>query len=181
MIQVKADLDTRQTKSDVLPYQYPQPWGVMPEMVIPNALDGDARLWVPLSEGTWSRPLHLNVTTGYYVHLLRVTRSGLLQRHRHAGGVHAYVIKGSWFYLEHDWVAREGSYIFEPPGETHTLMVPDDCDEMITLFTVQGPLIFVDPYGVATGYEDVFTRIEKYRRHFDQIGLGADHVKSFMR
>lgn len=166
---------------DVMPYQLAQPWGMQPEMVIADALEGDSRLWVPLSEGTWSRPLHLNVTTGYYVHLLRVTRSGLLQRHRHSGGVHAYVIKGSWFYLEHNWVARAGTYVFEPPGETHTLMVPEDCEEMITMFTVQGPLIFVDPYGVATGYEDVFTRIDKYRAHFDAIGLGADHVKNFIR
>ncbi|NDB07040.1 MAG: cupin, partial [Acidimicrobiia bacterium] len=28
---------------------------------------------------------------------------------------------------------------------------------------------------------DVFTRIEKYRAHFEQVGLGADYVKTFMR
>jgi 2,4'-dihydroxyacetophenone dioxygenase len=168
-------------QEEVLPYQLPQPWGVVPEMVIHEVQTGDPRLWTPLSEGSWSRPLHLNVSAGYYVHLLKVKTSGLLQRHRHAGGVHAYVIKGSWFYLEHDWVATQGSYIFEPPGETHTLMVPEDCEEMVTLFTVQGPLIYVDPYGAATGYEDVFTRIEKYRKHFEAVGIGADYVKNFIR
>jgi len=27
----------------------------------------------------------------------------------------------------------------------------------------------------------VFTRIEKYRTHFEAVGLGADHVRTFMR
>ncbi len=50
-------------------------------------------------------------------------------------------------YLEHDWVAEEGSYIFEPPGETHTLVVPDDGKEMITMFQVNGTLVYIDPHG----------------------------------
>ena len=36
-----------------------------------------------------------------------------------------YVIKGAWRYLEHDWVAREGGYVYEAPGETHTLVVDE--------------------------------------------------------
>jgi 2,4'-dihydroxyacetophenone dioxygenase len=85
------------------------------------------------------------------------------------------------YYLEHDWVAHAGSYVFEPPGETHTLVVPDDCTEMITLFTIHGALIYVDPVGTTLGYDDVFTRIDKYRGHFEKVGLGADYVKRFMR
>jgi 2,4'-dihydroxyacetophenone dioxygenase len=164
-----------------VPYAKPQPWGMAPDMVIHDVLSEDERLWAPVGPDTWSRPLQMNVTGGFYVHLLRVRRSGVLQRHRHSGQVHAYVIKGSWFYLEHDWVANEGTYVFEPPGETHTLVVPDDCTEMITLFTVHGALMYVDPQGASTGYDDVFTRIEKYRAHFENVGLGADHVKQFIR
>lgn len=166
---------------DRVPYAKPQPWGMTPDLVIPNVLTDDPLLWAPVAEGVWSRPLHLNVTGGFYSHLLKVKRSGLLQRHRHSGPVHAYVLKGKWLYLEHDWVAHEGSYVFEPPGETHTLVVPDDCQDMVTLFTVFGALMYVDPQGQATGYDDVFTRIEKYRAHFEAVGLGADHVKRFMR
>lgn len=170
--------DRRQTS---IPYQGAQPWGMPGDMVIDEVLSSDENLWVPLAEDMWSRPLHLNTSMGYYVHVLRSRRSGMLQRHRHSGPVHAYVIKGKWYYLEHDWIANEGSYIFEPPGETHTLTVPEDCDEMITLFTVFGSLMYVDPEGNATGYDDVFTRIERYRDHFEAVGLGADYVKNFMR
>ena len=45
---------------------------------------------------------------------------------------------GRWRYLEHDWVAETGSYVFEPPGEIHTLTVPEDCAEMITFFNITG-------------------------------------------
>lgn len=165
----------------MVPYQKAQPWGMSADMMIPDANCGDERLWVPVGPDTWSRPLHLSTSAGFYVHMLRVRRSGVLQRHRHSGAVHAYVLKGSWYYLEHDWVAQAGSYVFEPPGETHTLVVPDDVTEMITLFTIHGALTYVDPQGQALGYDDVFTRIEKYREHFETVGLGADYVKRFMR
>lgn len=166
---------------DLIPFQGSQPWGMQADMVLNDVMGGDPRLWVPLSEHSWSRPLHLNVTAGYYVHLLRVTKAGLIQRHRHSGAVHAYTLKGRWHYLEHDWVAEAGGYVFEPPGETHTLVVPEGCDEMLTLFFVHGSLMFVDPQGRATGYDDVFTRIDKYRVHYEACGLGADAVKQFMR
>ncbi|MBL8339848.1 MAG: 2,4'-dihydroxyacetophenone dioxygenase family protein [Rubrivivax sp.] len=162
-------------------YRKPQPWGMAPDLVVHGVMTADERLWAPVAEGIWSRPLHLSVSGGHYTHVLRVRRSGVLQRHRHSGAVHAYVIRGRWHYLEHDWVAEEGSYVFEPPGETHTLVVPDDCAEMITLFTVHGALMYVDPDGQSIGYDDVFTRIDKYRAHFETVGLGADHVRQFMR
>lgn len=168
-------------RPDKIAYRKPQPWGMVADLVVPDANSDDALLWAPVAPDIWSRPLHLNVSAGYYTHVLRVRRSGVLQRHRHSGAVHAYVIRGRWHYLEHDWFAEEGSYIFEPPGETHTLTVPDDCTDMITLFTVHGSLMYVDPDGNATGYDDVFTRIEKYREHFESVGLGSDHVRQFMR
>ena len=68
------------------------------------------------------------------------------------------MLKGRWHYLEHDWVAEQGGYVYEPPGETHTLVVPEDVEEMITLFQVNGIMLYVDPDGNALGYEDVFSR-----------------------
>jgi 2,4'-dihydroxyacetophenone dioxygenase len=176
-----AEPISQRSADDRIPYALPQPWGMTPDMVVPDLMGGDERLWAPISPGIWSRPIHLNVTSGYYVHLLRVRRSGLLQRHRHSGCVHAYVLRGKWHYLEHDWMAEAGGYVYEPPGETHTLVVPDDCQDMVTLFTVHGALMYVDPQGRSTGYDDVFTRIEKYRAHFESVGLGADYVRQFMR
>src|SRR5438876_53465 len=118
------------------PYRLRMPYGMIPDFVTSEVLPADERLWVPQSDDVSFRPLLFGVSHGYYVNVLRVRRSGVLSRHRHAGPVHAMVLKGRWHYLEHDWTAVEGGYAFEPPGEVHTLVVPDDVPEMVTLFYV---------------------------------------------
>ncbi len=70
----------------------------------------------------------------------------------------------------------EGSYAYEAPGEAHTLVVDPHVEEMITLFQVNGAMIYVDPDGRSTGYDDVFTRLDKCRAHYAKNGLGADYV-----
>nr|WP_307236266.1 2,4'-dihydroxyacetophenone dioxygenase family protein [Pararhizobium capsulatum] len=156
---------------------------MMPDIFMAGAIDLDAgeELWVPQADGVWFKPLVLCVSQGYYVNLLRVRNSGVLSRHRHAGPVHAFTLRGRWSYLEHDWEAVPQSYAFEPPGETHTLVVPDDVPEMITLFHVTGGYVYVDPNGVALGYEDVFTKLAMVRRHYEAIGLGADYAERITR
>jgi 2,4'-dihydroxyacetophenone dioxygenase len=177
-----------------VPYQGPQFKEALSEIFIPQILpttnvpnvhddddDDDERLWVPQTDTVSFRPLCLCVSGGYYVNLLRVRGAGLLSRHRHPGPVHGHVLKGSWKYLEHDWTAVEGSYVFEPPGEIHTLVVPKGVEEMITLFHVTGALLYCDPQGTIIGAEDVFTKLEKAKAHYESIGLGADFVQQFVR
>lgn len=165
----------------LMPYQLPFPGDAQEEIVIPRAIAGDERLWVPQAENVAFRPLCLNRSQGYWMNLLRVRKSGVLSRHRHPAAVHGFVLKGRWHYLEHDWVAEEGSYVYEPPGETHTLVVPDDVSEMITYFQVNGVMLYVDPWGETMGFEDVFTKIEMCRNHYENVGLGADYVEQFIR
>jgi hypothetical protein len=113
-----------------------------------------------------------------------VRKSGVLSRHIHPSIVTGYVIKGAWRYLEHDWVASEGSFVYEPPGEIHTLVVDEQvggAPEMITFFSISGAMVYVDAAGNTTGYEDVFTKIEMCRRHYAEAGLGAGYVDQFVR
>ncbi|MCR9294811.1 MAG: 2,4'-dihydroxyacetophenone dioxygenase family protein [bacterium] len=164
-----------------MPYQLPMPAEAQADLVVPCAIPENENIWVPQAENVWFRPLCLNTSQGYWVNLLRVRKSGILSRHRHPNPVHGYVIRGKWHYLEHDWVAEQGAYVYEPPGETHTLVVPDDVEEMITLFQVHGVMYYVDPWGKPLGYEDVFTKIEMCRKHYGQVGLGDDYVDQFIR
>jgi 2,4'-dihydroxyacetophenone dioxygenase len=154
--------------------------GVLPEIAIPAEPD-DQRVWVPQAPNVWFRPLMLNTVTGQWCNLLKVTAAGIVSRHRHPAAVFGYVIKGKWHYYEHDWVAEAGHFVYEPPGEIHTLAVPDDCDEMITFFNISGAMIYLDADGVQTGYEDVYTKIEMARDHYEQVGLGGDYVRQFVR
>ena len=154
--------------------------GIQPEIAV-QAIPDDERVWVPQAPDVWFRPLLLNTVTGSWCNLLRVRKSGVLSRHVHPSWVTGYVIKGAWRYLEHDWVAEEGSFVYEPPGEVHTLTVPDGCPEMITFFNIAGAMIYLDEAGRQTGYEDVWTKIEMCRRHYASCGLGASYVDQFVR
>ncbi len=88
-----------------------------PEIAI-VAIPEDERVWVPQAPDIWFRPLMLNTRQGQWCNLLRVRKSGVLSRHLHPNTVHGFVLKGKWFYREHDWVATTGSYVFEPPGRS---------------------------------------------------------------
>jgi 2,4'-dihydroxyacetophenone dioxygenase len=167
-----------------LAYQLPQPAGMTSDMVHPRVLSDwltDDSLWVPSTTTVSFKPLLFNVSQGYYVNLLRVRGGGLLSRHRHNGPVHALVLKGRWHYLEHDWIAEEGGYVYEPPGETHTLVVPKDVPEMITWFHVTAGYTYVDPQGAAQAYEDVFTRLATARAHYASVGLDSSYVQRLIR
>ena len=149
--------------------------------IVANAIPTDERVWVPQADNVWFRPLLLNTVSGGWCNLLRVRRAGVLSRHRHPMLVVGYVIKGRWFYREHDWVANEGDFVYEPPGEVHTLEVPPDCAEMITFFNISGAMIYLDADGRQIGYEDVFTKLEMCRTHYASVGLGAEYVDRFVR
>ena len=71
-----------------IPYQYAMPQDALPEIVIANAVSDDERMWVKQTDHVYFRPLCLNASQGYWVNLLKVTKSGVLSRHRHPNPVH---------------------------------------------------------------------------------------------
>lgn len=154
--------------------------GIVPEIAVAAEPD-DERVWVPQAPKVWFRPLLLDTVTGQWCNLLRVRRAGIVSRHRHPSSVFGYVLRGSWHYLEHDWVADAGSFVYEPPGEVHTLVVPETCAEMVTLFNVKGAMVYLDEGGAVTGFEDVFSKIEMCRAHYAAAGLGERFVDQFIR
>ena len=156
--------------------------GIRPELAV-QAIPDDERVWVPQAKDVWFRPLLLNTVTGSWCNLLRVRKTGVLSRHIHPSWVTGLVLKGAWRYLEHEWVAREGSFVYEPPGEIHTLVVDEAAggSEMITFFNIHGAMVYVDENGAVTGYEDVHSKIDMCRKHYEACGLGADHVDAYVR
>lgn len=156
--------------------------GIQAEIAV-QAIPDDERVWVPQAPDVWFRPLLLNTVTGSWCNLLRVRKSGVLSKHIHPSWVTGYVIKGAWRYLEHDWIAKAGSFVYEPPGEIHTLVVDDVVgeNEMITQFNIHGAMIYLDDNGKTTGYEDVFTKIDMCRKHYIDVGLGAGYIDQFIR
>ena len=66
-------------------------------------------------------------------------------------------------------------------GTFHTLEVPEEVEEMITLFHVTGAYIYVDVEGKAVGVEDVFSKLERARENYREVGLGEGFVDQFIR
>ncbi len=154
-----------------MPYQYPMPKEALPDIVIPDAIPADDRVWVPQGQNVWFRPLCLNRSAGYWMNLLKVRKSGVLSRHRHPQAVHGFVLKGRWHYLEHDWVAEEGGYV-SSPRRNPQLVVPDDVEEMITFFQVNGIMYYATP-SASRSVRDVFTKIDMCRAITTRSGWGG--------
>ncbi len=159
----------------------PLPRDARPDIFMANVAAADDSRWVRQADGVDFLPLCFGVTQGYYANLLRVRKSGVLSCHKHFGAVHAYVIKGRWFYLEHEEMYTEGSFIMEPPGETHTLIVPNDVPEMITWFHAVAGYIYYDKEGRITHHEDVFTKLEAARRHYEALRLDQRELDRLIR
>ena len=124
-------------------------------------VDPETIPWVPQSDGVWFKPLRISPEAGTWTNLLRVSPAGTVNRHRHVGDVEAWVLRGSWRYVEHDWVARAGSYVYEPAGDVHTLVV-EGGEEMMTLFRLGGPMEYVDDAGAIVLVETAETKLARY-------------------
>ncbi len=144
----------------------------------------DERLWVPYVPDVWFQACHFNVTTGGFTNILKVLPGAKLPAHYHISTVFGYTLRGTWHYLEHDWVAVPGTFIFEPAGEAHTLVVPADAKEpMVTIFVLNGGLIYIDNIenGKMVGYDDGFTLLELARKHYREVGLPLSKLDAMIR
>ena len=114
---------------------------------IPRALhvgEEDAP-FVDLGNGVELQVLKVDVEAGLWLIRNRFQPGLVVERHKHTGCVHAFTLSGSWKYLEYPEVNRAGSYLFEPAGSIHTLIVPEDNAEVTDVwFAIQGANLNLD-------------------------------------
>ena len=114
---------------------------------IPRALhvgEEDAP-FVDLGNGVELQVLKIDIEAGLWVIRNRFQPGLVVERHKHTGCVHAFTLSGSWKYLEYPEVNRAGSYLFEPAGSVHTLIVPEDNTEVTDVwFAIQGANLNLD-------------------------------------
>lgn len=152
-----------------------------PEVYIPDAATEDERLYVPFTETVSSRPLWISPTQNRWCDILMAKKAGLVNRHYHPHQVFAYTISGKWGYLEHEWTASAGDFVYETPGEGHTLVAYEHQDPMKVFFIVEGPLIWLDDKGESVGHFDVHDYIALCRAHYEKVGIGAAFVDTLFR
>ena len=144
----------------------------------------DDRLWVPYADGVWFQPCCFNVTSGGFSVILKGLPGAKLGVHYHVGTVRGYTMSGHWRYLEHDWVAKPGTFIYEPAGEAHTLVITDDSPgPALIMFMVEGGLIYLDKAenGGFAAYEDGFSVLELTRKYYREAGLDVRQLDERIR
>jgi len=153
----------------------------LPEVYMENVAYEDERYFLNVAGTATSRPLWFSTSRNMWADIVRTRKGAIVNRHYHPGQVFGYTISGKWGYLEHDWTATTGDFVFESPGESHTL-VTYDCDEPTRIFfIVEGPLIWLDEEGSQAGSFDVFDYIELTRQYYEQNGIGGSYVDQLIR
>lgn len=151
--------------------------GSLPGVHIPNTSQyEDERYFVPLSETVGDRPLWFNLKDNMWSDIMLCRSAGLLNRHYHPHEVFGWTISGKWGYLEYDWTATAGSFVYEPPGQSHTLVAYEHPDPMRIFFVVRGPVIWLDENGDSTGILDVFDYIAICKDHYKKVGLAENLI-----
>ncbi|WP_436771671.1 2,4'-dihydroxyacetophenone dioxygenase family protein [Yinghuangia sp. YIM S09857] len=122
--------------------------------------------------GTMMRLLRADLAEGTYVMAGRLPAGLEVGTHRHIGAVHMFTLAGAWGYREHGFVNRAGSYLYEPPGSTHTLFVPADNTEVTeTLTIVHGVTEYLDADGNVVAVSDAAANLRGYYESCEAAGL----------
>jgi len=132
-------------------------------------------------EEVYSKPVWISPTLNMWADVLMAKQPCIVNRHYHPKPIWAYTISGKWAYLEHDWTATAGDFIFETPGESHTLVSYAHEDPMRVFFVVSGPLMWLDEQGNTVGHYDVFDYMRDARAHYEEVGIAADYLDSLIR
>lgn len=108
---------------------------------IPSAIHrGESELpFVDLGDGSLLQLLQVDIDQGLWVIRTKFQPGMVVQTHKHTGSVFAFTLAGSWKYREYPEVNRAGSYLFEPAGSIHTLIVPETNTEVTDVwFAIYG-------------------------------------------
>ena len=137
-------------------------------------------VWIPYEPGTANRFLMFDRNTNSFAVVLRCAPGSGIDRHYHTGSVAGYCLQGSWKYKESDWIARPGTFVYERPGEAHTLQILGS-ETMVSFFHVMGPHITLDADGREIGYVDAFRLLDYCRRYYKENGLDPSYLDKITR
>lgn len=140
----------------------------------PTTHRGDDELpWITLTPDVEFKVAKVDIAEGLWIVRNRMKPGTRVQTHRHTGPVHAFTVAGTWHYEESPGeVNRAGSFLFEPSGSTHTLVVPDDAAEPADVwFSIWGANLNLDEAGRIETVVDAATILYVYELLCQQAGL----------
>lgn len=133
--------------------------------------------WVYAGPGSELKLLHVDLNQGLWISTTRFQPGIRLPRHFHTGCVLGVTLRGCWYYDEYPHaVNRAGSYLFEPAGSVHTLVVPEQEEVTEVWFAIWGANVLMDEAGQATAVVDAARSLEVYRALCAASGKSAADV-----
>jgi 2,4'-dihydroxyacetophenone dioxygenase len=146
---------------------------------IPTAVHrDDASLpYLTIDQGIELKVLQIKVKEGLWVIRNRFAPGAKVQTHKHTGGVFAFTTRGAWRYRESDFVNTAGSYLYEPAGSVHTLVVPEQNTEPTEVwFAITGANLNLDANGNVEMVIDAGLVLSFYLSGCEAAGLGRPDV-----
>lgn len=144
-------------------------------------IDVESLPWMPFapySDEFLVKLIKVDPITGQWITLLKLPPGSVMPLHHHSGTVMVWTIAGKWRYLEHDWVATPGSFVFETAGTRHTPAAVGD-DEVITLNIVMGDFNLLSPEGAVLAIENWKSMMDRYLNFCKAQGIEPVDVSSF--
>lgn len=146
---------------------------------IPTAVhrDDETLPYVFVDQGVELKVLQVKINEGLWVIRNRFAPGSRVQTHKHTGSVFAFTTRGAWRYAESDFVNVGGSYLYEPAGSVHTLVVPEsNTDTTEVWFAITGANLNLDANGNVEMVIDAGMVLQYYRMSCEAAGLGTPNV-----
>ena len=136
-----------------------------------RVIDPDDIPWVPYEghPGIFVKPLRLNRKTGVWANLTKVVGASQINRHYHVGPVTGLRAGGQLVLRREGLGGAAGMIVWEPPGDIHTLMSNEE--GTVTLFMLEGALLYVDEHDNVVGYDDVLNHMKPYHDYCESQGI----------
>ena len=137
--------------------------------------------WIPFTPYSASvklKLLKIDPVTGQVIALLHVPGGEGLGVHNHHGTVIVYTVQGAWRYLEHEWTAKAGDFVYETAGSQHTLLA-EPGEDLVAFIVIEGALEFLDPQGHSMGLENWRTLLDRYYRFCEESNIRPVDLSRF--
>ena len=133
--------------------------------------------FVDLGDGSTLQLMQVNIDAGLWVIRTKFQAGYKVQTHRHTGEVFAFTMSGSWKYVEYPEVNLAGSFLYEPAGSVHTLIVPETNTEVTDVwFAIYGANLNLDANGGVESVLDAGSIRDAYYALCEMQGLGRPSV-----
>ncbi len=142
-----------------------------PSLPMVNHVHDEDIPWVD-SADTELKVLRVAADSGIWIVRSRLQPGVKTETHKHTGDVHGYTLQGRWHYEEYKVDYTAGTYIYEPAGSVHTLIVnADNTEPMDAVFIVQGAVHYLEPDGSVKQIVDGPSMLESYYASCEERGL----------